>query len=88
MSDLHVLECVSVAGIPERIPSRIREWSNEWFRCIPREALCEQLKQAQDSFTHVSEMKQMTARLIWQVRIERLKEELRRRTESRDVNGE
>jgi hypothetical protein len=84
MSHLQVLDSDRVARPTERIAPRIREWSDEWLDSTSGEALHEELRRARNSLAHVSQMHQLTARLIWEVRIERIEKELKRRAQQDD----
>lgn len=79
MEHLNIIQTESM--IPRaRVSPRVREWSDEWLVNRSHDELSEQLKLAKESLLHVSEMKQLTARLIWEWRIERVKHELKRRS--------
>ena len=83
-TNLHLLQTEPpISRLPERVSPRIREWSDQWLMNRSRDELSEQLKLAKECLLHVSEMKQLTARLIWELRIERTQAELKRRAVTR-----
>ncbi len=59
----------------------LREWSEDWYRAISLDVLCEALREARVGYHYSSRMGQDAASLMWRFRLMRIEEELAQRSE-------
>ncbi len=54
----------------------MKQWSEDWYRLLSADQLCENLREARMSFEYSSRMGQDAAALMWRFRIMRMEKEL------------